>query len=180
MTHLIKRSLLLFSAILLARSALAGFNASSTVFVILMENHNWSSIKGSADAPYINNTLLPIASYCDQYYTPPGHHPSEPNYLWLEAGTNFGILNDNAPATNHQATTNHLVTQLQNAGVSWKTYQENIDGLSCPTVDNYPYAVRHNPFVYFDDVTATGCTSTIRPFSELAADLSNNAVAHYN
>ncbi len=34
-----------------------------TVFVILMENHNWSSIKGSADAPYINNTLLHLGEY---------------------------------------------------------------------------------------------------------------------
>src|SRR4051812_44847974 len=71
-----------------------GIDSNSAVFIILMENHNWSSIKGSASAPYINNALLPIASYADQYYNPPGIHPSEPNYLWLEAGTNFGITND--------------------------------------------------------------------------------------
>lgn len=105
-------------------SAQAGLNANSTVFVILMENHNWSSILGSVNAPYINDTLLPMASYCDQYYNPPGIHPSEPNYLWLEAGTNFGILNDKPPSTNHQTTTNHFVTQLKNAGISWRTYQE--------------------------------------------------------
>ena len=111
----------------------AGFNASSTVFVILMENHNWSNILGSTDAPYTNGTLLPMASYCDQYYNPPGIHPSEPNYLWLEAGTNFGITNDSPPSVNHQTTTSHLVTQLKNAGISWKTYQEDITGLTCPT-----------------------------------------------
>ena len=59
-----------------------------------MENHNWSDIKGNASAPYINTTLLPQASYAQQYYNPPGIHPSLPNYLWLEAGTNFGISND--------------------------------------------------------------------------------------
>src|ERR1700710_1615901 len=133
----------------------SGIDASTAVFIILMENHDWSAIKGNPDAPYINNTLLPIASYTDQYYNPPGIHPSEPNYLWLEAGTNFGILNDNPPSTNHQSTTNHFVTQLKNAGISWKTYQENIDGLSCPMTDSYPYAVRHNPFAFFDDVTTS-------------------------
>ena len=161
----------------------AGLDATSNVFVILMENHNWADIKGSANAPYINNTLLPMASYCDQYYNPPGLHPSEPNYLWLEAGTNFGILNDNPPSTNHQSTTSHFVTQLKNAGISWKTYQENIDGLSCPVTDSYPYAVRHNPFAFFDDVTTSSnppCTSVMRPLSELAADLTNNTVANYN
>src|SRR5256885_3620186 len=36
-------------------------------------------------------------------------HPSLPNYLWLEAGTNFGILDDNDPSSNHQSSTSHLV-----------------------------------------------------------------------
>ena len=54
-----------------------------TVFLIVMENQNWSAIKGSASAPYINETLLPMSSYAEQYYNPPGVHPSEPNYLWL-------------------------------------------------------------------------------------------------
>jgi phosphatidylinositol-3-phosphatase len=58
--------------------AAAGFGSASTVFVILMENHNWSSIKGSLDAPYINS-LLPVASHAEQYYNPPAVHPSEPN-----------------------------------------------------------------------------------------------------
>src|SRR6266516_974961 len=79
-----------------------------TVFLILMENSDWSSIKNSSSAPYINHTLLPIASHAEQYYNPPGLHPSLPNYLWLEAGTNFGILDDDYPAHNHQSTTSHL------------------------------------------------------------------------
>ena len=145
-----------------------------------MENHNWSSIKGSTDAPYINNTLLPMASYCDQYYTPPGNHPSEPNYLWLEAGTNFGVFDDKPPSTNHQSTTAHFVTQLTNAGISWKTYQEDIDGSTCPTTDSPPYYAKHNPFVFFDDVVNSDCTTAVRPFSELATDIANNTLAHYN
>ncbi len=160
----------------------ARLDSSSSVFLILMENHDWSSIKGSADAPYINNTLLPIASYTDTYYNPPGTHPSEPNYLWLEAGTAFGITDDNLPSKNHQSTTSHLVTQLKNAGISWKSYQENITGTTCPTSNSYPYAPKHNPFVFFDDVVNAGatCTVSVRPFTELATDLANHATAHYN
>src|SRR5438477_7891415 len=164
-------------------AAPAGLDVNSHVFVIVMENHNWSAIKGNSDADYINGVLLPMASYCDQYYNPPGLHPSEPNYLWLEAGNNFGITDDDSPSVNHQNTTAHLVTQLKNAGISWKTYQEGIDGLSCPTSDSSGYTVHHNPFVYFDDVvnsSAPSCTSVVRPFTELANDLSRNTVAHYN
>ena len=157
-----------------------GIDSNSVVFIILMENHNWSSIIGNGQAPYINNTLLPMASYCGQYYNPPGIHPSLPNYLWLEAGTNFGILNDNPPSSNHQSTTNHFVTFLRNTGISWKTYQENITGTTCPTTDSYPYYVKHNPFAYFDDIVNNYCISAMRPFTELASDLTNQTVSHYN
>src|SRR6266699_165456 len=80
----------------------------TTVFLILMENTDWSSIKGSSSAPYINRTLLPIASHAEQYYDPPNSHPSLPGCLWLEAGRNFGSLNDNLPSQTGQSTTSHL------------------------------------------------------------------------
>jgi len=157
-----------------------------TVFIILMENKNWVQIAGSTSAPYINNTLLPMASHAELYFNPPLVHPSLPNYLWLEAGTNFGILNDDPPSVNHQGTRNHLVTLLQKSGISWKTYQENIGGADCPLVSNGLYAVKHNPFVYFDDVTnnqdpnSANCIGHVRPSGELATDLANNSVAQYN
>ena len=157
-----------------------------TVFLIMMENHNWSDIKQNSSAPYINKTLLPVASYAEEYYNPPGIHPSEPNYLWLEAGTNFGVTNDDEPSANHQHTTQHLVTLLDQAGISWKSYQEDIDGTVCPIQSSGLYATKHNPMVFFDDVTDTNnlassyCIAHVRPFSELVTDLQNNTQARYN
>lgn len=113
---------------------------NKTVFLIMMENHNWSDVKHSPSATYINQTLLPIASYAEHYFNPPGIHPSEPNYLWLEAGTNFGISNDNDPAVNHQSTTQHFVTLLDHAHISWKSYQEGISGTVCPLTGDGLYA----------------------------------------
>lgn len=46
--------------------------------------------------------------------------------------------------------------------------------------------MRHDPFVYFDDVTgkknisSAFCIEHVRPFEELAKDLANNSVAQYN
>jgi hypothetical protein len=164
----------------------SGEHAIKTVFMIVMENHNWSSIQGNSSAPYINNKLLPQASYATQYYNPPGVHPSLPNYLWLEAGTAFGIRNDDNPGENHVSTKEHLVTYLENAGISWKAYEESIGGNKCPLTGGNLYAPKHNPMVYFDDVTDTNnpnsayCIAHERPFSELAGDLENDAVARYN
>lgn len=157
-----------------------------TVFIIVMENHNWSSIINNDSAPYINQTLLPQASYAINYHNPTGNHPSEPNYLWLEAGMSFGVHNDGSVKSNHQSSTDHLVTYLNNAGFTWKAYQEGISGKVCPLVDVDLYAAKHNPMVYFDDVTdnrdpqSAYCIAHERPFSELAADLENNTVAQYN
>jgi len=151
-----------------------------------MENHDWAGIQGSPSAPYINNTLLPMASYCLQFYNSDIAHPSEPNYLWLEAGTNFDIIDNGEPFADHQNTTNHLVTYLNNAGISWKTYQEDISGLEVPLYGTNAYVPRHNPFVFFDDVTGTNNPAYpygiahIRPLFELAGDLTNNNVARYN
>jgi len=157
-----------------------------TVFLIVMENHDWSSIRGNPSAPYINRTLLPMASYATAYYNPPNNHPSLPNYLWLEAGTNFGIADDADPSANHQSATTHLVTLLQRAGIPWTSYQESIGGKSCPLTGSYPYAPKHNPMVYFDDVTnhnnprSRYCIAHERPYTELARNLARNAVTGYN
>jgi hypothetical protein len=169
-----------------------------TVFIILMENHNWTGdggedIKGNSEAPYINKTLLPMASHAEEYFNPTNNHPSLPNYLWLEAGTNFGILNDGPPSQNSQTTKKHLVTLLDAANVSWRAYLENENGKTCPLndegkndPDGSPYfAIRHEPFSYFDNVTGhlnkhdAYCIDHLRPYGELAKDLTNNTVPSY-
>ncbi|PYM13846.1 MAG: hypothetical protein DME18_08035, partial [Verrucomicrobia bacterium] len=153
------------------------------VFLILMENVSWPDIVGSTNAPYLMNVLLPQSSYCSNMFIAPGTFGSLPQYLWLESGTNWGVATDsNDPSSHHFATTNHLVIQLQSAGITWKAYQESISGTGCPAASSGLYAAYHNPFVYFDDIylNATNCTNHIRPYTELARDLTNNTVARYN
>jgi hypothetical protein len=156
-----------------------------TVFVIVMENHDWSGIYGSASAPYING-LLKRGAHAEAYYNPPGLHPSEPNYLWMEAGTSFGVTNDADPVSNHQESHAHLTYLLDQAGISWKSYQEGIYGKDCPLFSYDHYAAKHNPMVFFDDVTDGGdrnsanCIAHVRPYAELADDLASGEVARYN
>jgi phosphatidylinositol-3-phosphatase len=123
------------------------------VFVIALENHNWtqpsSPFSGSLQqiyqnpaAPYINSLVTPgnpnaqYVSYASNYHqnvspvTGNTSHPSEPNYVWSEAGTDFGITNDNQPygaGGTNQNTTQHLSGLLQAQGKTWKSYQEGID-----------------------------------------------------
>jgi phosphatidylinositol-3-phosphatase len=167
------------------------------VFLIVLENKNWTGtggIDGNPAAPYINHTLLPMAAVANNYFNPPGIHPSLPNYLWMEAGRNFGIYADGLPSEFHQSTHAHLTELLRNAGIPWRAYQEAIYGNVCPL---YPegafdanggqlYQPRHLGAIYFDDVTngrnphSAYCVAHVRPLSELAGDLRNNSVGRYN
>lgn len=154
-----------------------------TVFLIVMENHPWSAVKGSTNCPYINNTLLPMASHCEQYHSPPNLHPTLPNYLWLVSGTNFGIWDDNPPSINVQNTTNHLAYYLDAAGIPWKTYLVGLSGLSYPPTNTvWPYHIAFNPFLYFRNVLTNTdyCLNHMRPYEELARDLTNQTVAAFN
>lgn len=121
-----------------------GATKIKTVFVIAMENHNWNQpasqsspgkILGNAAAPYINSLVTPgnpnaaKVSYASNYQNAGiGVHPSEPNYVWSEGGTTYGVLNDNDPFPNNvHNTTDHLSGRLQASGISWKSYQEDTD-----------------------------------------------------
>lgn len=206
------------------------------VFVIALENHNWTQpstqtspqqIFQNPAAPFINSLVNGTSGISDQVAyanaylnAAVGDHPSEPNYIWAEAGTNFGVNNDNNPyhadcsPDTVQNTDQHLSAFLTNAKKSWKSYQEDTDvdatntplpvsewtvplysksghwtpGVNAYNYSNqYNYAAKHTPTVFFTD-TNGGCdTSTSNPLrlqyaplQQLALDLTNNTVADYN
>ena len=157
-----------------------------TVFLIVLSTQPWGLIQGSASAPYINGTLLPMASYATNYSSPAGALTAQAEYFWLEAGSSFGVLPVGGIQSGRQSTSAHLVSLLNLAGVSWKSYQEDIDGSQCPLQSKALYLTVYNPFVYFDDVTdhfnpySPFCIAHVRPYGELATDLTSNSVARYN
>ena len=150
-----------------AANAQEGPREIKHVFVIAMENHNWTQPNGNVgalptiqqiyqnpNAPFVNSLVNGTATafingevvnisehvaYASAYHnvlsTPSGNnphiHPSEPNYLWAEAGTNFGVNNDNDPYSPKgptvQTTHQHLTALLEKAGRTWLSYQEDTD-----------------------------------------------------
>lgn len=159
---------------------------TGSVFTIVMENHDRGQIIGNASAPFINGLLkegAEAAGYHDSYV-----HPSEPNYIWMVAGENFGILNDDDPnASNTISATAHLVDQIEAAGLTWKAYQESM-GAPCGLSSHGSYAVKHNPFLYFSDVNGwdgasfqpgARCMEHVVDYSHLDADLASGQVPDY-
>ncbi|MBV8318025.1 MAG: hypothetical protein JOZ53_24030, partial [Planctomycetaceae bacterium] len=138
----------LAAGLIVTSPAIAG-PAIGDVFYIELENHNFTQpstqtdlqqLLGNPAAPYLNSLITPgnanaaQTSYASDYYnvlgTPSGNnphiHPSEPNYVWQEAGL-AGPLNDNDPYPNNIVNAPNLSGLLQKAGIPWKSYQEDID-----------------------------------------------------
>jgi phospholipase C len=138
------------AAILLAGAAYAGTPKTiGPIFVIALENHNFQQPKGYTEvrqilhnpaAPFINSLLLrgnPAAeyvTYATNYTNVPPYkgkptHPSEPNYVWSESGFP-GRHNDNDPYPDNIVDKPSLSAELQAAGMTWKSYQEDTDLVS--------------------------------------------------
>lgn len=171
-------------------------SAIKQIFVIVMENHSASQVYGSSRAPYINNILIKNYARATAYYDTLPDLPSEPHYIWMEAGTNaFSdrtfTTNSDPSKTNSTASTAHLATQIKNAinGVTWMSYQEGINATTgaCPIAKSGFYVPKHNPFVFFKDVAGTTpsktnlyCGAHHGDFAAFAKDLQANAVRTYN
>jgi hypothetical protein len=126
------------------------------VFVIAMENHNWTQpstttspqpIFNNPAAPFINGLVQGTSgistqvAYATNYQNAGvGVHPSEPNYIWAEAGEDFGVNNDDNPyhadcsPDTVQTTHQHLSAFLMDAHETWRSYQEdtNVDATNTP------------------------------------------------
>ena len=208
------RATVLFGAaasLLATRSAAAESEGHSigSVFVIAMENHNFTQpdptstpqqILGNPAAPYLNGLVTPgnpsaaQVSYAVAYRNAGvGVHPSEPNYVWAEAGTDFGVHTDADPsaAANNIFTSDHFTAQLNAAGISWKNYQEDVELSSAPTksasgttgpvnpyygTTQFNYAVKHNPMAFFPDTA----TANVFPLAQFFTDLDAGNIARYS
>jgi phosphatidylinositol-3-phosphatase len=140
------------------------------IFVIIMENHSFSQIIGSADAPYISD--LASAYGLAANYTAVSH-PSLPNYLALTGGDTFGVTTDCTDC--FQNAPNLAADRLTPAGKTWRAYMESMPQPAY-VGDAYPYLQKHDPFVYYDDIRANPTEfANVVPYTQLATDLAGAA-----
>jgi phosphatidylinositol-3-phosphatase len=144
------------------------------VFVVVEENHGYSSVIGSSLMPYLNNLAtkygLATASYANT-------HPSIGNYFMLTAGQI--ITNDDS--FSGTVTADNIVRQLTIGGKTWKAYAESLPSTGYIGGDVYPYSKHHNPFAYFSDITGSiGQANNIVPFTQLANDLASSQPPDYS
>jgi hypothetical protein len=142
----------------------------SHVIVILLENADYSSIIGSSTAPYMTNIAHQYAHLSDYHGI---SHPSLPNYIGIIAGSSLNITDDKPPIKHTSIAENKVITsRIDSKGLSWKAYMESMSS-PCDKSSNGLYAVKHNPFVYFDEITSDPiyCNTHIVDFIQLEQDI---------
>jgi len=164
------------------------------VIVIAMENHDPEEIYGDAvNAPYFHELASKYARAANFDDELPLEVPSEGHYVWMEAGTHqfsdATFLDDAWPSPSvSTGSTKHLVTQIKNAkGLSWMSYQEGMTAESgaCPVEDSGFYVPKHNPFVFFRDVSGDPpskdnayCAAHHKPYSALEQDMKGELASY--
>jgi phosphatidylinositol-3-phosphatase len=147
------------------------------VFVVVMENHSFSQVIGSASMPYLNS-LATAHSLATNYFG--NVHPSIGNYFMLTAGQ-LVTADDGFSGT---VTDDNIERALIGAGKSWKAYMESIPsaGYLGPNVGFY--LRHHDPFAYFSDNVdslgkPTAQAGNIVPFTQIQADLAAGTLPNF-
>ena len=144
------------------------------IVIIVEENKPRGEVVGNSSAPYINKLAT---TYAQATHYNAVTNPSLPNYIALTSGTTAGITNDcNPPGPTCRANVLNIADRLEQAHKTWKMYAESMPG-SCYSSNKGDYAVKHNPFMYYPDITghADRCTSHVVPFSQFTPDLNSAA-----
>ena len=128
----------------------------SHVYVIVLENTEFSGIVGSGKAPYINSLIAKYGLSTKSYAVA---HPSEPNYIALTSGGTQGITDDGT----YNLGVNNVFDQVEASGRTWAAYQQGYPG-GCYTgssaaavVDGAGkaggYVRKHNPAISYSSIS---------------------------
>jgi hypothetical protein len=144
------------------------------VIWLWMENHSYSTIIGSSQAPYING-LVRACGLATNYHNIT--HPSLPNYIAGTSGLPLPSLvpfvSDCGPSALCSTSAQSIFGQV----ASWKAYEESMP-VNCDAANSGEYAVRHNPPPYYTSLT--GCATKDVPYTQLAGDLTRGKLPAFS
>jgi len=121
---------------------LEGMPRYDYVFVIIEENESLSSVKGNANAPYIN-ALLNSGSQLYNYYST--GNPSEPNYLALGSADDWGQTGDETlPYPAVTGVRDNMWNAIDRKGLSWRVYEGSLWPSAAGSQANLPGAAKWN------------------------------------
>ncbi|ORE06439.1 phosphoesterase-domain-containing protein [Rhizopus microsporus var. microsporus] len=105
-------------------------------------------------------------------------HPSQPNYVAAAGGTNYGITDDKSK--NIPANVKTIFDLLENAGLTWKLYQEDIPSVGWTGTRSGLYVRKHNPAVSYASINKNSTRlQNIVPATQFAKDIANKNLPNW-
>jgi phosphatidylinositol-3-phosphatase len=193
-----------------AAQGLEGVPSYQHVAIVVLENESFDATWGAASPATYLKSLVAQGAFADMYFatghvsldnyiTMTSGQPGNPatysdcaaqNLFQCQATVNTAAFGNGI----------NIADQVETAGLSWKGYMDSMPGPcfhadlapAAPPPDPYQgnstaapagnYADRHNPFIYYTDITgnATRCQSHVVPYTQLATDISGDAVPTYS
>ncbi|KAE8443951.1 hypothetical protein EG329_001175 [Mollisiaceae sp. DMI_Dod_QoI] len=184
-----------FSTIEPAASAITAAEPSSTplspvsnvkgaafdrIVQIWMENTDYDKAASDPNMQFLASQGITLSNY---YAVT---HPSEPNYVAVVAGDNFGIDSDDFLQIPANVST--VVDLLDTKGISWGEYQEHIpypgfQGFNYSNQVTFAndYVRKHDPLVIFESVTSNSTRlSLIKSFDSFNSDLAAKTLPQWS
>jgi acid phosphatase len=150
------------------------------VFLVALENTNYTDVIGSSLMPYLNG-LANQYGLATQYYA--DTHPSIGNYLMWTTGQTLTNDDGQTPQT-FPVSADNAVRELIASGKSWKQYAESIPSVGYVGGDSTccggQFYTRHAPLPYMTDAQASSQANNIVPFTQFATDLASNTLPNYS
>lgn len=142
------------------------------LFMTYMENKGYYDIVGSPNAPFLNS-LINNFGFADNYYALT--HGSLPNYYPIVGGSDYNITY-NCDAVCIDATTT-LVSNIDDAGLTWRSYAQSLQPGASPLVSAGDYAFNQTPFTAFSSIgnNPDYAAAHIVPLEQMEIDLQSAA-----
>jgi hypothetical protein len=162
--------------------AATGFPKYDHVFLVISENHRFDQIIGNPAAPIINGLA---ASYGLATNYTGVSDPSEPNYVAMLGGSDFGINSDDPYFfPGHTVSADNLMSQLEAAGKTWRAYFQDMPyagyrGYCFPGKCNgipdsdTEYVAKHNGIVNYANMQNAADFARQMPLEQLSDDLAS-------
>ena len=100
-------------------SSASGVPAFSHVWIIVLENRDYSRVVGADDLPYMTG-LIERYGLAESYFGVA--RPSQPNYLAMFSGSTHGVADND----NHDIDAPTIADQIEASGRTWRQYAENV------------------------------------------------------
>jgi acid phosphatase len=155
--------------------------AFDRIIQIWLENTDYSKAAADPNLQFLASQGILLTNY---FATT---HPSEPNYVAVVSGDNFGIDNDDFLQVPSNVST--VVDLLDTKGISWGEYQEDIpypgyqgfNFTNQQNTSNNDYVRKHNPLIIHESVTSNATRlSLIKNFTSFNADLAAKTLPQWS